>query len=395
RKVREEELSCISEEDLLQGKLDYQDMERRPKEEEEVVLRAMHEMVVKRGLCLRQPSETGIKLVFPSYFNRDLPDDPGHPPLLVTYTFKGQLEEVYATLVVRLFYTKAFEQDKLWRYAADYRSNEGLRMGFKAIRRQEGAAELGLYFDSKIPTDTKVTFIKYVHEHLLEKAQDVGRQRHYVCPTCGNPHGDSRAVQFRQQQGQKDIGCTWCDYRIPLWDLIEEKFASQEYTDRVRVLETQAKNSITIESYQLDAVSHASYVAGEAGQLFHAFNQIEGGIFGEIEFKDWNGNPSGQRVYLQLKSPEVYSYNPSVLDSRTKAFINIDGELHKYWQQMEHPIMLVQQMLRGGYQWRNADAMKIPLAENRGKPFIFSFEGEPFTALNVQRMRDRFFPPQS
>ena len=51
----------------------------------------------------------------------------------------------------------------------------------------EGAAEIVVYFDAGVPDDTKVTFIKYVHEHLLARAQpreEVTRVRTYVCPTA-------------------------------------------------------------------------------------------------------------------------------------------------------------------------------------------------------------------
>ena len=36
--------------------------------------------------------------------------------------FNGFLDEIYATLVVRLHHTKPFEQDQLWRYAADFKT---------------------------------------------------------------------------------------------------------------------------------------------------------------------------------------------------------------------------------------------------------------------------------
>ena len=56
RKVRAhtEEIGCIPEEDVLAGKLDYQDMKRLPPEEEPIVLRAMHQTLVDHGLCLSE-----------------------------------------------------------------------------------------------------------------------------------------------------------------------------------------------------------------------------------------------------------------------------------------------------------------------------------------------------
>src|SRR5262249_16446075 len=65
-----EEIGCIFEKDVLGGKLDYQDMKRLPPEQEQVVLRAMHQMFIDRGLCLREHTDKGPLLVFPSYFRR-------------------------------------------------------------------------------------------------------------------------------------------------------------------------------------------------------------------------------------------------------------------------------------------------------------------------------------
>lgn len=43
-------------------------MERLPRDEEQIVLRAMHQVLIDHGLCLREHTEAGTLLVFPSYF---------------------------------------------------------------------------------------------------------------------------------------------------------------------------------------------------------------------------------------------------------------------------------------------------------------------------------------
>ena len=42
--------------------------------------------------------------------------------LLVSYHYSDFLDEIYATLVVRLHHTEPFHQDQLWRYAADFKT---------------------------------------------------------------------------------------------------------------------------------------------------------------------------------------------------------------------------------------------------------------------------------
>ena len=71
--------------------------------------------------------------------------------MLVSYRFHGFLDDIYATLVVRLHHTKPFQQDQLWRYAADFKTLTGKQLGVKLTRRAEGAGELEVYFDPAHP----------------------------------------------------------------------------------------------------------------------------------------------------------------------------------------------------------------------------------------------------
>lgn len=212
------------------------------------------------------------------------------------------LDEIYATLVVRLHHTTTFEKDQLWRFAADFKAPAGSRVGLKMKKQQEGEAEIAIYFDKSIHEDTKVTFIRYVHDHLKSKASEVVRIRHYICPHCNKPVNDRDAVQDRLANGKKDMLCSRCEMRFLLWDLVEEKFASDEFQRRVRELEEQARISLDNESRELILLGHAYSIAGEAGQIFRQTSNSDWGIDGEIEFKDFEGRASGRRVYLQLKS---------------------------------------------------------------------------------------------
>jgi hypothetical protein len=101
------ELGCIAEERVLGGALAYESsMQRLEAEEERFVLLAMHQTLVERGLCSREQTETGTLLIFPSYYGRERPELEGHPAVLVSYRFAGFLDDIYATLVVRLHHTK-------------------------------------------------------------------------------------------------------------------------------------------------------------------------------------------------------------------------------------------------------------------------------------------------
>lgn len=395
RKVRAhtEEIGVILEEDVLTGSLNYHDMKRLPIDEEQIVLRAMHQTFVDHGLCLREPTEAGTLLVFPSYFKRERPELEGHPAIFVTYQFNGQLDEIYSTLVVRLHHTPVFDKDQLWRFAADFRTQAGKRVGIKMTKHGEGAAEIAVYFEAGTPDDTKVTFIRYVHEHLKTKSQDVVRLRHYVCPHCGTSVENRKTALDRLNRGQKDIPCVDCEKRIPLWDLIEQKFASEEFQQRVRDLEEQARTSIDNESKELILVGHAFAIAGEAGQIFRPTPNSDWGIDGEIEFKNNKGEASGKRVYLQLKSGDTYLHTRK---GDRKEIFSIKNPRHAtYWQSQAYPVMLVIRTSEGEIRWMNVTDY-LQRSSKDTKQVVF--DGEPLTALSLVRLRDRMFstaPPNN
>jgi hypothetical protein len=111
----------------------------------------------------------------------------------------------------------------------------------------EGAGELSVYFDPVISVEEKMLFSRYVDEHLRTYAQDVVRRRHYVCPHCSTPVGNLDIAMKRLQEGKTDIGCLNCDdpgKRVPLWDELEQRFASPELKQRVQELQEQSQLSV-------------------------------------------------------------------------------------------------------------------------------------------------------
>ncbi|MEH2207630.1 MAG: DUF4365 domain-containing protein [Nostoc sp.] len=387
RKVREhpEEIGCILERDILDANLDFQGMKRLPPDDEAIVLRAMHQTLVNYGICLREETEQGRQLVLPSFFKRERPDLEDHPAPIVSYRFKGAIEEIYATLVVRLHHTSAFDNDRLWKFAADFKTPTGQQIGFKLTKKREGSAELMVYCNPQIHIDTKVTFIRYVHEHLFQKGTDVHRDRHYVCPHCATPVENLKTVQKRLEAGKEDILCVDCEQRVPLWDLIEEKFASPEFQERVRKLEAQSQAGIDNESKELILVGHAYAIAGEAGQIFRQISNSDWGIDGEIEFKNDQGEASGKRVYLQLKSGDSYL---SKRKRDGKEIFNIKPRHAEYWHpdSQNYPVMLVIRTSDQQIRWMNVSDY---LAKHGKRKKQIEFDGEPFTALNLVNQRNR------
>jgi hypothetical protein len=187
-----------------------------------------------------------------------------------------------------LHHTRPFQQDQLWRYAADFKTLTNRQLGVKLMRRAEGAGELEVYFDPAIPMEEKIIFSKYVHEHLMQNASDVIRLRHYVCPHCGTPVGNREVAMKKLESGKKDIPCVNCDdatKRIPLWDQMEELFASSGMKIRVRDLQEQSSIVLDSESKERALVGEVISTVALAGQICREFNKSDHGIDMEVEFK--------------------------------------------------------------------------------------------------------------
>jgi small GTP-binding protein len=388
----EHERGCLPEERVLNGDLTYHSsMARLGADEERFILLAMHQTLVERGLCLREHTDKGPLLVFPSFYRRERPDLVGHPAVLVSYRFNGFLDDIYATLVVRLHHTEPFEQDQLWRYAADFKTLTKKQLGVKLTRRAEGAGELEVYFDPTIPMEEKIIFSKYVHEHLLQNARDVVRLRHYVCPHCGTPVGNREVAMKKLAEGKKDILCVNCDdpaKRIPLWDHMEELFASAEMKQRVRELQDQSAIVLDNESKDRALVGEVISTVALAGQLSREFNVSDHGIDMEIEFKSDAGEATGRKLYLQLKSGDSHLRKRE--RDGAEIFMIKDERHARYWMEQAFPVLLVIRNSAGETRWMEVrDWLKRASDNGKKKVAQIVFEGERFDVVSVRRWRER------
>ena len=379
---------------MLAGDLDYQDFERLHAEDEAVVLRTLQETFVSRAWCIRQSSDAGALLTFPGYFRRERPEQPAHPNVLVTYRFKGPVDDIYATLVVRLHYTEAFEADQLWKDAADFKTQTGQSLGLKLTREAEGAARLDVYFSPDVDENSRVIFLRYVHNHLNEQARDVKRLRHYV---CGNRKCDAYNQPFTDQAridkalsrgGKGRVYCPDCGKAIPLRDAVEKKFDSPAVKEEARRLQAESQIVIDNESRELILVGHAFTITAEAGQIYRGYTNSDHGIDGEIEFKDDQERATGKRLYLQLKSGD--SYLTTRKRDGAEVFQIKNERWADYWRQQAYPVMLVIRTSDGDIRWMDVSDYLKRASDNGKKPVKqIVFTGERFDVMSVRRWRDK------
>ena len=383
------ERGCLLEERVLSGNLNYySSMARLEADEERFVLLAMHQTLLERGLCLREHTYKGALLIFPSYYRRERPELVGHPAVLVSYRFNGFLDEIYATLVVRLHHTRSFQQDQLWRYAADFKTLTGKQLGVKLTRRGEGAAELEVYFDSRIEGGEKIIFSQYVHEHLIQNGKDVVRLRHYVCPHCWTPVNNREVAMKKLEEGKKDILCVNCEKRVPLWDELEELFASTEMKQRVRKLQKQSAVVLDNESKERALVGEVISTVALAGQVSREFNVSDHGIDMEIEFRSDDGEATGRKVYLQLKSGD--SYLRQRRRDSSEVFTIKDERHARYWMAQAFPVLLVIRNSDGEIRWMEVrDWLRRESVSGKKTVQQIIFDGERFDVMSVRSWRDR------
>jgi hypothetical protein len=219
-KSEPEGLGFIPEDEVLAGRF------RIPKDErvedldiEKLILVATLEELLRNELVLKESTDAGADLVFPSQFTRERPDAPELPGKSIMFSFEAPVLNVYATLAVRLSRSQFFRREAMWKNVATFAACAGGTCGIYLREIDEAQGELTLFFDEKTSEETRFHFEEYVAAHILRRALpgSVTRRRISVCPDCGESVTFSQA-QRRRERGFRSIRCNVCDCEISLLD---------------------------------------------------------------------------------------------------------------------------------------------------------------------------------
>jgi hypothetical protein len=384
---RVDDMGAIEEDTILKADLKFESMTRLPRTEEEIVLLAMRQILVQYGICFAEKTDSGTQLIFPSLYRQEQPELAGHPPVLVSYRVEGNLKEIYATLIVHLYYSKIVVNAGFWLFAADFKtSGDGKRLGLRMTPGQEAAGEIGIYFDALIDINTKVAFLRYVDEHLKAKAVKIERIRHYVCDHCGSS-AEPASVRKRLGDGKNDIICSACETnRITFRDAIETRFESVEVKEHVRQLDQRTQAALDRESQELILVGEVMAVAGRAGQFFRPTPNSDHGVDGEIEFKNPRGQSSGKQIYVVLKAGDSYLRKRKA--DGDEVFGTKEERWAEKWQRLDHDVWLIMQTSIAGIRWMNAtDSLRTRNSgHDPAKSLIF--DAAEFNEVALLRLRD-------
>jgi hypothetical protein len=139
------------------------------------------------------------------------------------------VQNVYATLAVRLSRSGLFTKKAMWKNAASYAAIVGGTCGIYLREIAEGHAEMIVFYDKAASTETRFQFEEYVHVHLQRRALRESVYRRYVlaCPNCDESFPD-RQVQRRRERGLDWMNCGVCDTRVSLTDHTADQSGSQE-----------------------------------------------------------------------------------------------------------------------------------------------------------------------
>ncbi len=390
-RAHKDEIGCVLEADIYHPDFDFTGVDRLARPDEELLLRAMVQTFLDHSLCIAEDTAQGRQLVFPSQYRREK-DIPWEPDVFVSYTFGGEWQTIWTTLVVRLWYSQEFEHSELWRNAAEFKSSRGNLLGLKIDNRQgEGEATISLFFDPKTPDELKVIFIEYVHRHLARYGCDVIRDRRYVC-ACGKPVTDHAEVQKRLTAGKNFIICQGCDEKVELIDHIEQRLKSDPVARKILAMEEAATRQLDTQALEQILIGHMMATCGEANQVFRPVSMFDYGIDGEVEFKDNDGQPSGKKIYVQLKSGNSY-LRTRKSDGREVFDVKNDRHL-EYWigQPVDVYLVIRQSDERTGEEairWMNVTRYLKNRQDKKSRQIIF--QGEALNMQAVWKLRDEFF----
>lgn len=201
-------LGSVAEDAALAGQF-YVPDEQKIKErgQEQLLLHATVEELVRHDLALRESAEDGRYLVFPSEFIRDYEAAPEPKGKALAITFDGPVQSLYSTLAVRLGHSGLFTTGRaeMWRNAAVFTAKAGGKCGLYLHEFAEARGRLVIFYDQhdgQPPSDeTRFHFEEFVLAHTQRRALDgtVELVRFFVCASCTNPVPDNYVKLLRER----------------------------------------------------------------------------------------------------------------------------------------------------------------------------------------------------
>jgi hypothetical protein len=235
-------LGSLSEEVIKAGRFRMPADERVSQiGQEQLLLLATIEELLRHEIAFREFGEDSIYLVFPSQFTRDWPQATSRRIPSCRFDFEGPVASIYATLTVRLTRSGTFTKENLWRNAASFRSPARALCEMRVVEAAEGPNSIEIYFDSKSSRETKLSFTGFVQAHLRRRSVpgSVRFVEAVTCGRCGEPVAE-HIVATRRGRGVDYVMCSMCDERIELHESLATESAVPNVVGSVQSMDENA-----------------------------------------------------------------------------------------------------------------------------------------------------------
>jgi class 3 adenylate cyclase/GTPase SAR1 family protein len=300
-------LGSIAEETALAGWFHVPEEQRiNDRKQEQLLLHATVEELVRHDLALRETAADGRYLVFPSQFNRDYEDAPEPPGKAAAVAFEGPTQSVYATLAVRLGHSQLFEtaRTEMWRNAVIFSARAGGKCGIYLQEFGDARGRLLLFFDGA-SEETRFNFEDYVLTHLDRRALDgtVHVARLFVCGKCGTPVPDAYVEILREQA--KDVFSCPCGAAVALAD--PQETLARHYPSQVESMDLAADRQRDFDAFVLSANAEtrssrfAEWAGDERVTLAIVFTDVVGSTALGEKIRDERMNEVRQAHFMQSR----------------------------------------------------------------------------------------------
>jgi small GTP-binding protein len=231
-------LGAVRKATVLDGAIALKDEGSLRTSDKVFLLHATVELFLRLGLALEQDGN----LVFPSKFNRKMPPLAEDPAVEVEFAIEGPVENLYTTLVVKLYYGGIFRLKRLWRNAAEFLNARDHVCGLQLYYEGDGGGILKVFYAEGVTDDDKALFLKIVADHFKEKRIEVRRQRIYRCPYCREVMLDRQAIDRALARGTSKLPCLYCFREFPLLDVLELLYRDDEkFLSQIEAMENRAE----------------------------------------------------------------------------------------------------------------------------------------------------------
>ena len=214
-------MGSIGEDDARNGRFSIPAEQRITDPQlERLLLTATVEEVLWHEVALREHSEEGPYLVFPTQARREVQRLEELKRVWMAIEFEGPVNHVYATLVVRLTHAGFFSRAATFQNAATFRARESV-VGVAITERDEGLGRLELFAHPDVDHTTRQLFGDYVHAHVERRALagTVVVERSVSCGECGMKVTE-QMVELATVRGLDALVCPICatGIQLPLVD---------------------------------------------------------------------------------------------------------------------------------------------------------------------------------